>query len=325
MITHNKSFFVAGEMIDRRTMQQMGLPIGNAHLPPFKQREMPFAALGTAIAAAGTAIGTAAAGATMATVGAAALATVNAVAVAAMYAGVAMTVVGMVTGDKELMKIGGIVGLAGGVGSLAMGGIASLAAGGELSFGTTGIESLNAANAAEAGAGGASALAPVTGQAVTNATVQGEQAIANTAQGAGATGGNLGANVGAQATSNIGADIGAQAGGNIGQTQSVLSSQHGLLGGAKGIAESTGNALQNGTFLDKFIASLTPKDYVIGGFSALSGGAQMMQANQASAERQRQYEYQQGIRNQQIKNLNSVPTLTNKLDANAGLNASAGL
>lgn len=323
MITHNKSFFVAGEMIDRRTMTNMGLPIGNAHLPPFKQREMPFAALGTAIAAAGTAIGTAAAGATMATVGAAALATVNAVAVAAMYAGVAMTVVGMVTGDKELMKIGGIVGLAGGVGSLAMGGIASLAAGSELSFGTTGIESLNAANAASSAAettAMSGALANASGAITPELANVGGQV---STQATGVT-----ANLGNAITPNFSTQLTGQAAntGILGASGTQMGT--GILNSAAPNLTATGAtqaAASSGTFLDKFMASLTPKDYVIGGFSALSGGAQMMQANQASAERQRQYEYQQGIRNQQIKNLNSVPTLTNKLDANAGLNASAGL
>jgi hypothetical protein len=92
-----------------------------------------------------------------------------------------------------------------------------------------------------------------------------------------------------------------------------------------GSASNLAGAASSGTFLDKFMESLTPKDYVIGGFSALQGGAAMMEKNTASANRQKQYEYEQAQRNQRISNLNSVPTLRNSLDANTGLNANAGL
>ena len=95
--------------------------------------------------------------------------------------------------------------------------------------------------------------------------------------------------------------------------------------GAGSASNLAGATASSGTFLDKFMSSLTPKDYVIGGFSALQGGASMMQSNVASANRQKQYEYEQAQRNQRISNLNSVPTLRNSLDANTGLNANAGL
>jgi hypothetical protein len=98
---------------------------------------MPFAAIGGAIAAgaaaassalgitaAAGAIGAAAAGA--GTIGAAVSLTVTAIANVAMVAGLAMTVVGAATGDKELMKIGGIVGLAGGVAGLATSAISGM-------------------------------------------------------------------------------------------------------------------------------------------------------------------------------------------------------
>ena len=161
--------FVAGQMISKSEMLAAGLPIGNPHAmqAPFNKRyEMPFAPLVGAFTAIGAAT----------TIGTTALAVVNFAAVAAMYAGVAMTVTGLVTGDKELMKLGGLVGLAGGVGSLAAGGIASLAAGAEFTMGTAGIEAANAATAASAntanlaaGAATATTISQATGQAAQNA------------------------------------------------------------------------------------------------------------------------------------------------------------
>jgi hypothetical protein len=142
-MTIRQNSFIAGEMISRKQLDQMGLPIGNPILPPFNRKEMPFAPIAGAFAAVGTAAAT---GGVLATT----LAVVNLAAVAAMYVGVAMTVTGMITGDKDLMKLGAIVGLAGGVGSMAIGGVASLAAGGQFAMGTAGINSMNAANAASA-------------------------------------------------------------------------------------------------------------------------------------------------------------------------------
>ena len=47
-------------------------------------------------------------------------ATLAIIATAVSEVGIAMSVVGAVTGSKELMKIGGVLGLAGGIGSLAL-------------------------------------------------------------------------------------------------------------------------------------------------------------------------------------------------------------
>ena len=71
----------------------------------YGKKEMPFAI--TAGIAAGSAM---AAGAAITAAGVAAV-----VAGTAVAAGLTMTIVGMATGDKELMKIGGYVGLAGGI------------------------------------------------------------------------------------------------------------------------------------------------------------------------------------------------------------------
>ena len=331
VMTIRQTNFVAGEAFSRRQMDQMGLPIGNPHKPPFNRKEMPFF-IAPAVAAASVAIGAAATVGTMAAIGTAALATVSAIGTIAAVAGTAMSVVGMITGDKGLMKIGAIVGLAGGVASLASGAVASLAAGGEFAMGTAGIQSANAANAAATNAANLAAHGAVTGGiASTSHTALGEftgqaarEASINTAQMSPVT------INGSATTSQL---LGQTGGGMlpnsslIGKTASgaLLSGAEALNAGGSGAALAANSAASSGTFLDKFMSSLTPKDYVIGGFSALQGGAAMMEKNTASANRQKQYEYEQAQRNQRISNLNSVPTLQNRIDANAGLNANAGL
>lgn len=302
MITNYNSFYVAGEMIDRRAMLSIGEPIGSPYLPPFKQRQMPFAPLAGAFAAVGAASGAIATG----------LAVVNLVGVAAMYAGVAMTVTGLITGDKGLMKLGGIVGLAGGVASLAAGGIASLAAGGELSMGTAGINSLNASNAAAANSAALASGGAVTGQTLAQqtSTALGEFTGKAASEAATATAqmspvaGNLGTvsqAVGQGSTGML------QASPLIGNTGAALTSSQALAtGGVGGVQAAAGS----GGFFNELIGSMTPKDWVLAGGAVLSGGAKAVAANEANAQRQQQFEYEQGIRNQQIKNLNSVPMLT---------------
>jgi hypothetical protein len=324
--------FVAGESFSRRQMDQMGLPIGNPHKPPFKQKEMPFF-IAPAVTAASVAIGTAATVGSMAAIGTAVLATVGAIGTIAAVAGTAMSVVGMVTGDKGLMKIGAIVGLAGGVASLASGAVASLAAGGEFAMGTAGIQSANAANAAAvntsnllangAVTGGLSAsktaLNGLTGETARQAAINTAQMSPVTLQG-GATSSQIGSALGQNATILPNSGL-------IGKTASgvLLSGAEALRAGGSGAALAANSAASSGGFIDKLLGSMTEKDYVITGFSALTGGAKMMQANQSSANQQKQYEYQQAQREQRTANLNSVPTLRNTLDANAGLNANAGL
>jgi hypothetical protein len=65
----------------------------------------------------------------------------------------------------------------------------------------------------------------------------------------------------------------------------------------------------SGGFFSKLMTDMTPKDWIIAGGTVVSGGAKAMSANQANANAQKKFEYEQGIKNQQIKNLNTVPSL----------------
>lgn len=315
-MTIRQNSFIAGEMISRKQMLDMGLPIGNPILPPFNRREMPFAPIAGAFAAVGAASGALATAA----------AVVNLAAVAAMYVGVAMTVTGMVTGDKDLMKLGAIVGLAGGVGSMAIGGVASLAAGGEFAMGTAGIESMNAANAAastaQLGAGSTALLGQAT-NAITPEFASGAGQAAGATQGiTGATGnfaqgtvsnigtvtntGNLVAGTGTGTLGNVGSQIGS---GMLQPAFSNAGTQ--ALGAASTIGNVTGQVASQGSggFFTKLMSDMTPKDWIIAGGTVVSGGAKAVAANQANANAQKKFEYEQGIRNQQIQNLNTVPSL----------------
>lgn len=313
-MTINQLNFVAGEAFSRRQMDQMGLPIGNPHKPPFKQKEMPFF-IGPAVAAASVSIGAAsaaiAAGGVMASMGAigtAALATVSAIGTIAAVAGTAMSVVGMVTGDKGLMKLGAIVGLAGGVASLASGAVASLAAGGEFAMGTAGIQSANVANAAAAntanlaaqGAATGATLSTFTGQAVKDATnlTANMSPVTN-------TGGAINSFVG---SAHAGTGVASPLIGNTGG--SLLSSSQALgIGNAGSLATSGSSG-----FLSKLVADMTPKDYLLMGGSVVSGGMNAVKENEASANAQKKYEYEQSVRNQRIANLNATPTLQTSRD-----------
>jgi hypothetical protein len=278
------------------------------------------AAAGTAFAAAGTAIAAGGVMASMGAIGTAALATVSAIGTIAAVAGTAMSVVGMITGDKGLMKIGAIVGLAGGVASLASGAVASLAAGGEFAMGTAGIQSANAANATAAQANSMlagvlpnakDAINGMLGQGSTQA-VQGASNITEGIAGGATKIVNPAMSPIQGAAANFSPAInatGTQAGGAI---NSML-------------AQGTTQASSSGTFLDKLMDQMTPKDYLIGGWSMVTGGSAMMEKNLASANAQKEYEYKQAVQQKRVNNLNSVPTLQNRIDANAGLNANAGL
>ena len=163
LIKHNP---ITGEMyLTRHDTEFLGLPVGNAFSgAPFKQKEMPFF-IAPEIGAAATAVGAAVAGGVFfsAATAVAAGAVISAIGTVAMVAGTAMTVVGAVTGDKELMKWGGIVGLAGGVGALAGGGIASVAAGSSFGFGTSGVQAANTAMAQTASSAGTGTLSTAAG------------------------------------------------------------------------------------------------------------------------------------------------------------------
>jgi hypothetical protein len=311
--------FVAGEAFSRRQMDQMGMPIGNPYKPPFNRREMPFF-IAPAVTAASVAIGTAATVGSMAAIGTAVLATVGAIGTIAAVAGTAMSVVGMVTGDKSLMKLGAIVGLAGGVASLASGAVASLAAGGEFAMGTAGIESANAANAASTAAQtsvalgqagtAASNLAAVTPEGLANAAPLTNQTTMGLS---GAASNSLSAvtpqsiTMGGQGTTGL-----------IGQVESGLNAAGGNTLNAIGASSAsnlagtaaTSNLATTGSsgFFGKLMADMTPKDYALAGISVVTGGAKMVQSNAANAAQQQQYEYEQAVKNQRIANQNAPLT-----------------
>lgn len=140
------------------------LDYSNPGNPLDKRRCMPFF-IGSALATAGAAIGAAAAAGTAAAIGTAAVATVSALSTIATVSGLAMTVVGAVTGDKELMSIGGMVGMAGGVGAL---GVSVLAP--AVTAATTGSAAAAAGVAADAtaAAGGGAAAVGQSGSAAIN-------------------------------------------------------------------------------------------------------------------------------------------------------------
>jgi hypothetical protein len=310
-MTIRQNSFIAGEMFSRKQMDQMGLPIGNPQLPPFNRREMPFAALTAAFA------GVAAASGVMATT----LAVVNAVAVVAMYAGAAMTITGMITGDKSLMKMGAIVGLAGGVGSLAAGGIASLAAGGEFAMGTAGIQSANAANAAAQNAaniaanGVASTVGSTASNTLNNFTGQAARdAALNTA--------NM-SPIAQAPVNQISSALGQTGGGMLPQSGLIGKTAAGeLLTSTQALnAGGSGAALANNStgYFGKLMDSMTPKDWIIAGGTAVSTGAKAVASNSANATAQQKYEYDRALKKQQIANLNDVPTLANGTLANSGL------
>lgn len=328
--------FVAGEAFSRRQMDQMGLPIGNPHKPPFKQKEMPFfiapavAAAGTAFAAAGTAIAAGGVMASMGAIGTAALATVGAIGTIAAVAGTAMSVVGMVTGDKSLMKLGAIVGLAGGVASLASGAVASLAAGGEFAMGTAGIQSANAANAAAASAQtavGSTALVGQATNAITPNFASGTGQAAASTQGLTGAGGNLAqgelsklgllkdtGNMVAGTTQGTLGNIGNQIGSGMLQPNFSGAGVEALgasstIGNVTGQVGSLSTAGSSG-FFGKLISDMTPKDYLLMGGSVVSGGMNAVKENQANAAQQQAYEYKQAQRNAQLKNLNTPLTLS---------------
>lgn len=154
----------------------------------YNKKEMPIAI--TAGIAAGSAM---AAGAAITAAGVAAV-----VAGTAVAAGLTMTIVGMATGDKELMKIGGYVGLAGGLagaglnmagfGAEAFSAMESAAMSGAIAPTTipaaeTGVAGLGAANAVEPSS---NFVGQVTAGSVTPVTSQGATNMANVANAANA-------------------------------------------------------------------------------------------------------------------------------------------
>ena len=150
----------------------------------YGKKEMPFAitagiAAGSALAA-GAVVGTAA---TAAAIGAV-------VAGTAVAAGLTMTIVGMATGDKELMKIGGYVGLAGGIAGAGL----NMAGFGAEAFSAmeSAASAANAANAIPAAATNAAAGGISSGAALESAVTPAFQSMANPVAQTGATMGQIG-------------------------------------------------------------------------------------------------------------------------------------
>ena len=147
----------------------------------YGKKEMPFAitagiAAGSALAA-GAVVGTAA---TAAAVGAV-------VAGTAVAAGLTMTIVGMATGDKELMKIGGYVGLAGGIAGAGL----NMAGFGASAF--SGMEAAaSAASTTPASLTNAAAGGISSGSAMTSAITPTFGSMANPVAQTGATMGQIG-------------------------------------------------------------------------------------------------------------------------------------
>lgn len=157
--------------------------------PAYGKREMPFAAIGTAIGAglsavagAATAIGATSLGGALGTLGAAASfgagavtagSLIGAVATVATWVGVGMTVVGAVTGDSDLMKIGGIVGLAGGVVGMGVSAInAGSSATAAATESTTGATTATTASKSAADTAFSNASNPAVQEAATQAATQ---------------------------------------------------------------------------------------------------------------------------------------------------------
>ena len=143
----------------------------------YGKKEMPFAI--TAGIAAGSAM---AAGAAITAAGVAAV-----VAGTAVAAGLTMTIVGMATGDKELMKIGGYVGLAGGIAGMGL----NMAGYGAAEFAAQEAAAV-AAEAVPAAATNAAASGVSSGAAMTSAVTPTFGSMANPVAQTGATMGQIG-------------------------------------------------------------------------------------------------------------------------------------
>ncbi len=255
-------------VITKREAEFLGIAVG---MPYRFKRDMPFI-IAPAIGTAAAAIGAAAATATLATVGAAAVATIGAIGAVATVAGIGMSVVGMITGDKDLMKIGGIVGLAGGVGSIASGlalgagglsaaasaDVAAATAANTASFGTTGMGALNSAIPSSMGSGLISSAN--TGAAMTGAA---NAAQAGTAGLSAATNSALGAsNLGLSAVSTAGEGLSANIAGSAlsGVTPSISAATNSALPSLSSlspVASNVASATTGGSFFDQLLSNPT--------------------------------------------------------------------
>ena len=125
---------------------------------------------------------------------------------------------------------------------------------------------------------------------------------------AGGAGANTTTNLINSSLSSGAGGVGASTAGQVG-TGLLNSSQALAVNGAQNMSAVAGASQGSGGFFSKLMTDMTPKDWIIAGGTVVSGGAKAMSANQANANAQKKFEYEQGIKNQQIKNLNTVPSL----------------
>lgn len=296
--------------------------------PAYGERNMPFI-IGPAVGAASAAIGVAAAAGTAASIGAAAVATVGAISAIATVAGLAMSVIGMATGNKSLMKIGMYVGLAGGIGSLAtMGANAGLNA-----TSATYQAATTAAKAAQTASGATSGLEGITnavgkggafeaGAATPQAALQGAQqtatgAVANTAGNVladtsskaltepTALGGN--ANTLTGSTSSLGQSTPVsltQGGGDLNLAGNISNKITPSMPGSAAISNMTADASatsSGATTASGFFDKATLMTIGGTGLAGIYKGYAQQQQNDIT---QQQNAYNQGLTNFQVNNLN---------------------
>lgn len=291
----------------------------------YGERNMPFI-IGPAIGAASAAIGVAAAAGTAASIGAAVVATVGAISAVATVAGLAMSVIGMATGDKSLMKIGMYVGLAGGIGSLGtMGANAALNATSASYQAAT-----SAATAAQTASGATSGLEGITnagsafeaGAATPQAALQGAQqtatgAVANTAGNVladtsskaltepTALGGN--ANTLTGSTSSLGQSTPVsltQGGGDLNLAGNISNKITPSMPGSTAISNMTADAStasSGATTASGFFDKATLMTIGGTGLAGIYKGYAQQQQNDIT---QQQNAYNQGVTNFQVNNLN---------------------
>jgi hypothetical protein len=303
--------------------RHLDTPIGDPH--GFGRRDFPFI-VGPAVGTLATAVtaGVAAAGGTMAVVGA--------VASIATMAGLAMTVVGAVTGDEDLMKIGGYVGLAGGVTGLAT---SAFSAGTSVA-----AEAASAANqAAPAASGVQGAMGGLGGStsamesAITPAFQGAGQALTAPAQSAIQTGGQMlggagllgkaGTSAAQEAltpalSTGLGSDVGAGLGTSLGKVGADVGADLGKDLGANLGKASSYTPKSDGSFFDFITGGLDSK----GGWEAVKIGGSVLEgmAKSDATDKQTQllrdkYEYDKASKERAYTNANTQGKL------NLGFNA----
>lgn len=309
--------------ITKREAEFLGIAVG---MPYRFKRDMPFI-IAPAVGTAAAAIGAAAATTTLATVGAAAVATIGAIGAVATVAGIGMSVVGMITGDQDLMKIGGIVGLAGGVGSIASGlalgagglsaaasaDVAAATAANTASFGTTGMTALNSAIPSSVGSGLISSAN--TGAAMTGAA---NAAQAGTAGLSAATNSALSAsNVGLNAVSAGGAGLSANIAGSAlsGATPSLAAATNSALPSLSSLspvaADVASTTAASGSFFDQLLSNPT----------AMMSGLKMVADGVGNMGNGKVRDAQVALANAQAANYAQTNAIANrKLDADIAAN-----